>query len=63
MGDDEINLKSAMLKCALGYEYEEKTVEMKKDGSEGKVKIIKRHIPPNPKLINEILYLIRCERW
>ena len=60
---DKIQIKEALLKRALGYEYEEKIVEAKRDGTQGKVKIFKKHIPPDPKSIAIICRMISSGQW
>ena len=59
--EDEI--KHALLKRALGYEYEEKTVEVGANGKPKVVKITKKHVPPDTKLAADILLLMRCGKW
>lgn len=59
----EDKLKDALLKKALGYEYEEKQVEAAKDGKQGKVKIIKKHIPPDLKAMEQVRLLIAMGQW
>lgn len=60
---DKKSLKQAMLKRALGYDYEEKIIEATKEGKTGKVKVLKKHVPPDPDLIEKILYLMQCGKW
>ncbi len=50
------------MKRALGYEYEEKIIEARKDGSQ-KVKIVKRHIPPDAKAAERVFLLMKTGRW
>jgi len=47
----------------LGYEYEEKIIEADKNGCSGKVKVIKRHMPPDIKAIEKIVYMKNCGLW
>lgn len=56
-------LNDALLKKALGYEYEEKQIEAAKDGKQGKVKIIKRHVPPDLKAMEQIRILKALGEW
>ena len=49
--DDQI--KSALLKRALGYEIEETEIIVSKDGRPAKIKKRKRHIPPDTKAMME----------
>ncbi len=55
-------VKDALLKRALGYEYEEKIVEARKDGSQ-KVKIVKKHVPPDPKAAERVFLLMKTGKW
>ena len=60
---DEQMVRKALLKSATGYDYEEKVIEARKDGTQGKVKIIKKHVPPNPKAAEIIYEMMRCGQW
>ena len=60
--ETEQAIKDALLKRALGYEYEEKIIEARKDGSQ-KVKIVKRHIPPDAKAAERVFLLMKTGRW
>ena len=60
--NEELSLKEALLKSALGYDYEETIKEAVKDGKP-KVKIIKRHAQPNPKSIAMVRALKRAGEW
>lgn len=55
-------VKEALLKRALGYEYEERIIEARKDGSQ-KVKIVKKHVPPDPKAAERVYLLMKTGRW
>ena len=63
MGSQEKDVRAALLKRALGYEYEERIIEADKNGKSGRVKIIKRHVPPNPKAAEQVLNMMRCGVW
>lgn len=64
METDKDKLKAALLKRALGYEYDEREIIVDKDGkSTGKVRIIKRHVPPDLKAINKISAMIELGEW
>ena len=60
--ETEKAIKEARMKRALGYEYEEKIIEARKDGSQ-KVKIVKRHIPPDAKAAERVFLLMKTGRW
>lgn len=60
---DENEIKEALLKRALGYEYEEKTIEAGPNGKPKSVKVTKKHVPPDTKLAADILLLMRCGKW
>lgn len=60
---DEQNVKEALLKRAIGYEYEEKEIVADKSGKQGKVKIIKKHIPPDLDAIRAVLSKIENKKW
>lgn len=55
-------VKEALMKRALGYEYEEKIIEARKDGSQ-KVKIVKKHIPPDVRAAERVYLLMKTGRW
>lgn len=61
--EHENKIKEALLKRALGYEYEEKTVEAGPNGKPKSVKVTKKHVPPDAQLAADILLLMRCGRW
>lgn len=60
---EDKSLKEAMLKLAIGYEYEEKIIEAKKDGTPAKIRIIKKQMPPNYEVIKKIRYLKSKGKW
>lgn len=62
MANDEQAVKDALLKRALGYDYEEKIIEARKDGTQ-RVRIIKRHVPPDPKAAERVYFLMQAGRW
>ncbi|MEY8311741.1 hypothetical protein AALA61_07045 [Oscillospiraceae bacterium 42-9] len=55
-------IKDALLKRALGYEYEEKIIEARKDGSQ-RVRIVKKHVPPDPRAAERVFLLMKTGRW
>lgn len=55
-------VKEALLKRALGYEYEEKIIEARKDGSQ-KMRIVKKHVPPDPRAAERVIMLMKTGRW
>lgn len=59
---NEQAVKEALLKRALGYEYEEKIIEARKDGSQ-KVRIVKKHVPPDPRAAERVFLLMKTGRW
>ncbi len=60
--ETEKAIKEALIKRALGYEYEEKIVEARKDGSQ-RVRIVKKHVPPDPKAAERVFMLMKTGRW
>lgn len=62
---EEINLKveEALLKAALGYEYEETEVIASKDGRNSRVKKIKRVVPPDTTAIIFWLKTRNPSKW
>lgn len=63
MQNNEIEIKKALLRRALGYDYEEKVVEATKDGKQSKVRIFKKHVPPDVKALERVLDEINHGRW
>lgn len=59
--DDE--MKKAMIKRALGYDYEEKEIIAGKSGKPEKIKVTKKHVPPDLKTIERIRYLQSIGKW
>lgn len=55
--------KEALLKRALGYEYEEKEVIAAKNGKPERMRVIKRHVPPDVKALEKVRYLISIGKW
>ncbi|MBS6510613.1 MAG: hypothetical protein KH334_02835 [Clostridiales bacterium] len=47
----------ALQKLAEGYEYEEKEILVGRNGKPEKMRVFKKHMPPNLKAIEEIAYL------
>ena len=60
---DEEKVKEALLKRATGYDYEEKEMIADKNGVSGKVKIIKKHVPPDMDAIRAVLSKIENKKW
>ena len=57
-------IKTALLKRATGYEVEEKEIIIDKNKKDtGKVKVIKKHIPPDLNAIKTINSLIQRGDW
>lgn len=59
---NEQAIKEALLKRALGYEYEEKIIEARKDGSQ-RMRIVKKHVPPDPRAAERVFLLMKTGRW
>lgn len=59
---NEQAVKEALLKRALGYEYEEKIIEARKDGSQ-RMRIVKKHVPPDPRAAEQVYLLMKTGRW
>lgn len=55
-------IKAALLKRAQGYEVEEKVIEVRRDGSQ-RIRIMHRHIPPDPKAAERVMMLMKSGRW
>ena len=62
---EEVNLKveEALLKAALGYEYEETEVIASKDGRNSRVKKTKRVVPPDTTAIIYWLKTRNPSKW
>ena len=64
VSSDRDDIKAALLKRALGYEVEEREIILDKNKQDsGRVKVIKKHIPPDPKAIEIVRKLIDTGRW
>jgi hypothetical protein len=61
--NDEEKVKEALLKRAMGYEYEEKEIIADKTGKPGKIKVIKKHMPPDIEAIKLVSIRIKQGNW
>lgn len=62
--DNEIEIQKTLLKMAKGYEVEEKEIIFNKQKQDtGRVKVIKKYIPPDLKAIKEITRLKEFGKW
>ena len=56
-------LQDALIKRALGYDYDERRMVGGKNGSAEKVEIIHRHMPPDIAAIKRIQFLMTIGEW
>lgn len=57
-------IQSALLKRATGYEVEEKEIILDKNKKDtGKVKVIKKHIPPDVNAIKTVRNMLERGQW
>lgn len=64
MIDIDEEIKQALLKKAVGYETEEREVILDKTGKEiKKIKVTKKHIPPDVKALKTIMKLKHMGKW
>ena len=57
-------MKEALLKKALGYEYEEKEVILDRSGKNtGKVRVIKKQMPPDMNAWEKVAKMMRNGEW
>lgn len=57
-------IQSALLKRATGYEVEEKEIILDKNKKDtGKVKVIKKHIPPDANAIKTVRNMLERGQW
>lgn len=61
--NDRERIKGALLKRALGYDYEEKEIVGDPSGKPIKVKVLKRHAPPDMSAIREVLRRMDQDNW
>lgn len=62
--DVQEQIRQALLKRATGYDIEEKEIILDKNKKEtGKVKVTKKHIPPDIKAIKMIDSMINRGKW
>jgi hypothetical protein len=59
----EPEIKRALLELSVGYDYEEKEILGEKNSDNPKIKIIKKHIPPDMAAITMIERMKRQGRW
>ena len=61
---DEKSLQELLIKCAKGYEYEEREAVIDKNGNgTGKIKVIKKVKLPSEKAINTIRRMMKNGEW
>lgn len=64
MHENEDNvIKESLLKLASGYEYEEQEIIQDKNGGQPKIKVSKKHKPPEIAAITMIERLKRQGKW
>ncbi|MEG0874608.1 MAG: hypothetical protein RSB05_05755 [Clostridiales bacterium] len=63
MAEDKEIIKQALMKRAIGYDYEEKEVTADKAGKPQKVKVIHKHLPPDISAIKEVIKEMNRGRW
>lgn len=56
-------IREALLKRAYGYEYEEKEIIASRNGKPEKMKITKKHVPPDLQAVKEIIKLMKTHEW
>jgi len=56
-------LKEALWKIAVGYDVEEREAVLGKNGAPEKVKVRKRHVPPDLKALNQVQRMMRLGQW
>lgn len=62
--DVQEQIRQALLKCATGYDVEEKEIILDKNKKEtGKVKVTKEYIPPDVNAIKIINSMIDRGKW
>lgn len=62
MSDVEKEVREALIKRALGYDYEEKKVIADKNGRPQKVEVYKKHVPPDLGAISALIREFRREK-
>lgn len=55
MSDVEKDVREALIKRALGYDYEEKKIIADKNGRPQKVEVYKKHLPPDLGAISTLI--------
>lgn len=56
-------IKAALLQLATGYEVEEKEITAGRNGKPEKVRVTKKHVPPDMGAIKEIARYKRLGLW
>lgn len=62
MSDTEKEIREALIKRALGYDYEEKKIIADKNGRPQKVEVYKKHVPPDLGAICALIREFRREK-
>lgn len=62
MGEKDV-LQAALLKRAIGYDYEEKKIIADKNGKPQKIEVYHKHVPPDIAAIREIISEKKKGRW
>ncbi len=63
MEKDKEKVKDALLKRATGYDYEEKEIIADQNGRPQRVKVLKKHVPPDVAAIKEIMKEMNRGKW
>jgi len=58
-----LDLQAALLKRALGYEYEERRIVAGRDGTNERIEIIRKHVPPDVGAIKQVQLLQELGEW
>jgi len=64
MADDRERWKEALMKKVTGYDYEEREIVLDRTGRDtGKVKVCKRHVPPDMGAIVMVKNMMDSGKW
>ncbi len=62
--EDREDIRAALYKKAVGYEYDEKEIVLDRNGqAQGKVKVTKKHVPPDMSALKTVMRLMRSGEW
>ena len=61
--DIQEKIRDTLLRMATGYEYEEREIISTPQGKPERIRITKKHVPPNMGALKEVQAMIAMGKW